>query len=293
MAANYPTSLLGLDAWAKATQTPTAQAKTRLVQFAILRSIAASQRLSDNLAFKGGNALDFFWAPNRSTRDLDFSAVQAIESDDDIPNLRTAFGRALETTHRLMGIRLRVQSVRPKGPQPGKTFTTFEFNIAYAFPGDPPGLLKKFEAGTCPTIVPVEISNNEVVYDTEARTLDGDDNELQISTLSDIVAEKLRSLLQQKVRRRTRRQDVLDIAFVRMEVPELLDRDVVAKALVRKSEARDIVATKSAFRDSEIRDRASRDYPQLAQTTRRRFIPFEEAFAEVLGLVDSLHIPES
>lgn len=43
---------------------------------------------------------------------------------------------------------------------------------------------------------------------------------LRVSTAEDIVAEKLRALLQQALRNRTRRQDLLDIAaLLRAGVP--------------------------------------------------------------------------
>jgi hypothetical protein len=51
-----------------------AEAKFRFAQYGILQAVAGSRTLSQVLAFKGGNALDFFWQPNRSTKDLDFSS---------------------------------------------------------------------------------------------------------------------------------------------------------------------------------------------------------------------------
>ena len=50
------------------------EARRRFAQYAVLRAIASLARLSELLVFKGGDALDFGWSPNRSTIDLDFSA---------------------------------------------------------------------------------------------------------------------------------------------------------------------------------------------------------------------------
>lgn len=50
------------------------EARRRFAPYAVLRAIGSSARLSEPLAFKGGDALDFVWSPNRSTIDLDFSA---------------------------------------------------------------------------------------------------------------------------------------------------------------------------------------------------------------------------
>jgi hypothetical protein len=40
------------------------------------------------------------------------------------------------------------------------------------------------------------------------------------------------------------------------------------------------------------RKRASADYASLKATVRMPFIPFEEAFSKVMGLVDGLPIPD-
>lgn len=50
------------------------EGRRRFDQYAVLRAIASSAWLSELLVFKGGDALDFVWSPNRSTIDLDFSA---------------------------------------------------------------------------------------------------------------------------------------------------------------------------------------------------------------------------
>ncbi len=48
------------------------EARRRFAQYAVLRAIAPSARLSELLVFEGGNALDYVRSPNRSTIDLDF-----------------------------------------------------------------------------------------------------------------------------------------------------------------------------------------------------------------------------
>lgn len=69
----YPTSLDVIRQWANDNHIRVLEAQIRFVQYTILRVVADSRRLCDALVFKGGNALDFVWSPNRSTADLDFS----------------------------------------------------------------------------------------------------------------------------------------------------------------------------------------------------------------------------
>ena len=114
---------------------------------------------------------------------------------------------------------------------------------------------------------------------------------LRVSTIEDIIAEKLRALLQQPIRNRECRQDVLDIAVLIRFHPEI-DRSGVGRFLVLKCEARDIDARKSSFRDPEIRRRARIDYDALESTTRVLFIPFDDAWEALLAFVGELPIPD-
>src|SRR3954453_2864499 len=74
MITTYPSTFDGIRHWANVNGIAVNEARIRFTQYATLRAIASSQTLSRTLVFKGGNALDFVWQPNRSTLDLDFSA---------------------------------------------------------------------------------------------------------------------------------------------------------------------------------------------------------------------------
>ncbi len=113
---------------------------------------------------------------------------------------------------------------------------------------------------------------------------------LRVSTAEDIVAEKLRAVLQQALRNRTRRQDLLDIAaLLRAGVP--LDPARVAAYLLRKAAAREVAVSRAALLDPDLLARASVDYEQLAGTARRVFIPFPEASALVRAFIEALPLP--
>ena len=73
MTDSFPRSFQNLNEWAAVNQITREEARQRLAQFVLLRGIASSPLLQRCMVFKGGNALDFFWQPNRSTLDLDFS----------------------------------------------------------------------------------------------------------------------------------------------------------------------------------------------------------------------------
>jgi predicted nucleotidyltransferase component of viral defense system len=138
--------------------------------------------------------------------------------------------------------------------------------------------------------VPIEISLNEPICGAVNVDVQSA-NPLSVCQLEDIVAEKLRALLQQPIRNRTRPQDVLDIAVVLREKPAL-DADLVAEFLISKAAARHVSVSKLAFHEEEIRSRARGNYDGLKETTRKVFIVFDEAFADLLTFVDRLRIPE-
>jgi len=116
-------------------------------------------------------------------------------------------------------------------------------------------------------------------------------NSLRVATIEDIVAEKLRALLQQPIRNRERRQDLLDIAII-LQGERTLDRERVSAFLLEKAAARDVPVSRAAFREPEVKRRAGADYDELEVTTRVAFIPFDAAYRSLLAFVEELDIPE-
>jgi hypothetical protein len=196
---------------------------------------------------------------------------------------------ALATSTRALGVGLRVQRIEQQPPGPNKTFITYEARVGYALP-DEPRLQAKIAAGEpVPTVIPIEISINEPICAAADVLIDGQ-RHLRVSTIEDILAEKLRALLQQKIRNRTRRQDLLDIAVLVPAHPEI-DRTRVAQFLLEKASARDVPVSRTAFHEPALAERARQDYAALETTTRVTFVPFDEAVRIFLDFTDSLPIP--
>ncbi|MBA2278615.1 MAG: nucleotidyl transferase AbiEii/AbiGii toxin family protein [Chloroflexia bacterium] len=136
----------------------------------------------------------------------------------------------------------------------------------------------------------MDISLNEPICAATEMMLDAS-HQLRVATIEDIVAEKLRALLQQPIRNRDRRQDLLDLAIVLSSDTEL-DRERVARFLIRKAAARRVPVSRAAFHDPDVLIRAERDYSALRTTTRHRFAPFVDADALLHAFVATLPIPE-
>lgn len=278
MSIKFPTHPAEIQIWARQEAVSLPEAARRYAQYLILRAISESNPLRSSLIFKGGNALEFVYLPNRGTVDLDFSFV---EPETNIPALMESVRSQLEEAMNQrvdgLGTVLRLQGIR-QNPK-GKHFTrsTLKANVAYALPDQPRQRERLFNGQTGANIVPVEMTVNEIVCDWKEVMIAKGTTPLQVATPEDIVAEKLRAMLQQKARNRTRRQDILDIASIWASENHVLQTSLVSDFLIRKSEAREIHPSRSAFLDPEIRARSEVAYADLADTTRYTFIPFDEA----------------
>lgn len=288
----YPRSLADLADWAEANGVTVAEARLRFAQYVALCGIASVPALRQSLVFKGGNALDFVWQPNRSTRDLDFSVDMAgTRFQPNIETIRTLLGRALTIATPRFGVAFAINSVRQQPPGADKTFITYAARLGYALPDERQLLIRMANKQPSPHLLPIDISINEPIGDSTVFTIDEHYEPLRVSTLEDIVGEKLRALLQQPLRNRFRRQDLLDIAVVVRGHSEL-ERDQVAAFLLAKADARDVPVSKAAFRHPEVARRARVDYAALEPTTRTIFIPFDQALTTLLAFVAKLPIPD-
>ena len=114
----------------------------------------------------------------------------------------------------------------------------------------------------------------------------------QYYTIEDILAEKLRALLQQTIRNRNRAQDLLDIAVCLQESPiGVIDPERVGRFLLQKAAARDVPVSVAAFREANLISRTRQDYDSLRATTRTFFIPFNDALEQLHTFVETLSIP--
>ncbi len=289
---SFPVTFTGIARWANERGIPAGEARRRYAQLVVLAAVANSPTLGEMLVFKGGNALDFVLQPNRSTLDLDFTLDRATTEPD---ILAVEIERWMSSGCRLiaarMGMALVVQRVRQNPPGPDRTFVTFAVSIGYALP-DQRAVIERARRGVrIAQTIDVDISINEPVCASTRLSLGPGFGTIRISTLEEIVSEKLRALLQQPIRRRERPQDLLDIAVtLRSEQPP--DPVTVARFLLVKAAARDVPVSRAAFHAPDIARLTQEGYDDLEATTRVLFIPFEQAMRALLRFVDALPIPD-
>lgn len=260
---------------------------------AVLEAFGQVPELRERFVFKGGNALRWVYEGPRASVDLDFSAVERFSAQDEaesramLDEVTALLAPALERVRPLHRFEaLVVQSARVLPPNRAtRQFPALEVKVGYS---RQPGRTPPF-----PTAVKMEITLNEVVC--EFGEWRSGRLRVRVGTLEEIVAEKLRALLQQERRRRFRSSDVFDIWFFSTRARSRLDPAKIAEYLLAKSEGRDSVGpvSKARFDAEEMRRRAEQDYAAVGNRLLggEALPPFEEAYAAVRELVADLAIP--
>lgn len=198
---------------------------------------------------------------------------------------------ALQQSNDGLGTLLRLQSIMKNPPRPDAKFPTFTARIGFALPDQQRQRDRLLAGEPSANVIPVEMTLNEIVCEWNMLTISDSEIELNVSSINDIVAEKLRAILQQEARNKYRSQDILDIASICGADRLQLDASKVSEFLLRKSAARDIEVSRAAFHVPAIRERSASQYQDLQATTRYHFIPFDEAWSTAMGFVDTLDIP--
>lgn len=277
-------------AWVDAAKTDLVRYRDRQVTEIVLASIGVAPNLKNTLVLKGGAVMALAFKSERVTGDVDFSADADPEAFAQlvVQELNALLPRTAITLG-YIDLLCRVQSVK-KMPK-AKNFEDHDFpallvRIGSAVRGT--GEEKRLDAGQATRVLDMEISFRDQVYTFQELSLTDAGVAVRAFTLHELIAEKLRALLQQPIRNRYRRQDVYDIAF--LAETNLLDDDDRAKilmTLVEKCRTRSIEPDITSIDDPEIVKRAQADWDTL-KLELSDLPTFEERFAIVRELYASL-----
>ena len=238
----------------------------------ILLAISRDKSLSQNLIIKGGIALSLAYGSERYTTDLDLSSLDNMEvlSKEE---LELKLSKQITAVVALSdyNLKLVVHSIKYQPKDPSKVkFPAYKARIGYADSTNQ-NAIKRLDNKQSPNIVELDISFNErvSVSDTENFKLTDRLNVLCYS-LEQLVAEKYRSILQQVVRTRSRRQDIFDIHYLLNQEKSLLylneTKKTVLDKLIKCSEGKGIEAylNQSGMRDEEIKNLSLKDFHTLS-----------------------------
>jgi predicted nucleotidyltransferase component of viral defense system len=255
----------------------------------ILAAIGKSADLSSRMVMKGGLLMAIRYNSTRFTRDIDFSTLEKHRQADEQALLSELDEQLVWANDHLpydtMCLRQNAK-LNPKSPK--ASFPTLQISIGYA-PRSNPSHLKRLQAKQSSAKVQVDYSFDEAVFDVEILTLE-DGEQLKAYSLTNLLAEKYRSLLQQPVRRRTRRQDVFDIHMLLTHCAVLTEPEQIRllKQIIDSCKARGIAATQAAMADVQVRKKAQDDYHGLANEIEGDLPDFDLAYAMIQAFYEGL-----
>lgn len=259
---------------------------------AVFKAIAKSNKLRNKLVLKGGYALKHIYKSPRASVDIDFTKIKNLSNKPDkqlqklLDEINNELNESLKSVIKEFNytdMRVQSSSVKPANKKL-RQHPSLEIKIGYS---------RKKKSPPYSDVVKLEISLNDIIC--EYQYFQEGTSRLRVSSLNDIIAEKLRAILQQIERDRYRPRDVFDIWFFHTKIPDMFDYGKISNFFEIKSKGklRAEMINKQAFRHDDIKKRASRDYTLLNDTISGIPLPsFDEAFTEVLHVVDRLSIPD-
>ena len=251
-------------------------------------AISNSDFLRERMFIKGGLLLAVRYQSTRYTMDADFSTSEMFAEFDKTKFLKEIEQQLTIAVERLdYNLDCRVQShkVNPAGDD--KTFQTLTIVIGYAYKGSKKH--RNLIRGNCSSVLKLDYSFNEQNCKNDVVHI-GERNSLLTYSLPDLIAEKFRSIIQQKDRNRARRQDAYDIYLLmtkrELEKEEL--KKTVLESLILKSNSRNLKVDRLSLRDEDVVRRSKVDYENLAHEIDGDLPPFEEAYDGIRDYYESL-----
>ncbi|WP_406905003.1 nucleotidyl transferase AbiEii/AbiGii toxin family protein [Acinetobacter baumannii] len=280
---------LNLTQWVSETED---YVDIRRAMHIVLTAVSSSSRLSSIMALKGGVLMAIQYANTRFTTDLDFSALSNPQ-EVDIEALRSELNNSLlaaEVELNTYNLACRVQKIK-KQPKDFETvdFPSLLITIGYA-KKDNVGAMKRLEKGESPHTISIDYSFNEVTGELDEVHLENEEV-VKVYSFTALMAEKFRSILQQVVRNRSRRQDVYDLHHLITNFAKNTEGEKVQiyNSLIEKSANKKIdeYLRQSALRDPEIRTRSEEGFEDLEHEDVTE-VSFEEAYSLVQEYFESL-----
>lgn len=285
-------SLLDLDRWIEQEADLRRRAFRQAVHL-VLRAIANEPALAPLMVMKGGILLAIRYHSARFTRDIDFSTRRRVEDVD-----LTRFVAELDDSIRHVaadneyGLALAVQSHALKpNKRSTPTFPTLQVAIGYADRTSRPEM-RRLHAGQAPNTVQLDYSFNEWASDVERHALDG--GTLTMYAFHDLIAEKLRAVLQQPIRQRSRFQDIYDLCLLLEHgEPADADKQAILEKLRAASSDRKVPMDPDALRNPVLEALSRRGHAEVAALVPGNPPDFDSAFATVRDFYEHLPWPRN
>ncbi|WP_065392410.1 nucleotidyl transferase AbiEii/AbiGii toxin family protein [Photorhabdus namnaonensis] len=251
----------------------------------VLQAIASSDYLKPKMIMKGGLLLGIRYQSSRFTEDIDFSTAMKLADIDQEEFLAELNESLLIVSGELpYQVTCAVQAVviQPKNQYEKATFPSFNLKIGYAR-NTSCGEMKRLREKQCPNTIKIDYSLNEDSLHVDHITLT-DENEICAYSLTDLIAEKIRSIIQQVPRNRSRRQDIYDLNYlfnnVELDEVEMLS---ILTSLLYKSVGRlePGVVNPATLDRADIKQHSEREYQTLTAEIEGMLPEFDTAYERI------------
>ncbi len=274
--------------WVEDAST-TSNKEFRQAVHTILSAIASDSNLKANMILKGGILLAIRYKSHRYTKDIDFSTDKPrggeITEDGVRKSLDSSLAQMVEELDYDLDCRVQSSKLQPRDVK--STYPSIKMKVGYAYKGTPQH--KRLLSLQSPNTISIDYSLNEATPNIEDLKLNLKEGILTYS-LTDLIAEKYRSLLQQVSRKRNRRQDVYDLNLLVERFGDIdnFERSKILNSLIIKSKAREISPDINSFEDPDLKSRAKKEYHTLEDEIEGELPAFDELFQKVADFYRSL-----
>ncbi|NRP85225.1 hypothetical protein GFPCMMHI_01110 [Ensifer adhaerens] len=280
-----------LSSWVEEAKADPVKYQDRQVTEILLHAIGITASLKNALVLKGGILMSLMHGSYRQTGDVDFTAI--VDPEPYAQELKAILNRALPRAAADLGYTDILCAVQRFDYQPRKdgfadfTAPALKLSIGYALKGTTD--IERLAQGRSTRIVEVDISFKERVISTSEIVIEEPDVSIQTYRFEEIIAEKLRAILQQVKRNRSRRQDVFDIRWlIERYDPDRESRAVILDTLLKKSEDRDIDPAPDSFDRLEVKERSAKEWDTMQLEVGGKLPDFDGSFAIVQDFYRSL-----
>lgn len=294
MSEHHVHQTINLSSWVEKAHADPVKYHIRQMIEILMHAIGTTKHLKGNMYLKGGTLMALAHESERMTGDVDYSWFGEPFSPDIAEEISQSLGDALKRAAVRLGyldMLCHIQSVKkqPRRWEGKVSYPALDISIGYAKKGSPQE--KALQNGNASQVLLVEISFNESVNDTQQLLLDDSEVSVNAYAPTEIVAEKMRALLQQIQRSqpRYRRQDIYDIALLlkRFSFNEE-EKHKILKTLRMKSDSREVIIYPHSLSDKAVRDAAEKEWKTMALELEKPLPDFSTCYDEVQRFYESL-----
>ncbi len=283
--------VVNIDEWIdKAKADPSAYLERQATEI-FLTTLGTTEPYCGRFFLKGGLLMGIVYGSPRQTADIDYSTN--LEPDSEVAgDLREKLDKAFPRVAASLGypdIVCKVQTLKLR-PRPAMfkdaNAPGFDVTIGYAIRGT--NQEERLLQGSAALVLKTDISFKEPVGAIQIVRLGESGNTISAYSLTDVISEKFRALLQQEDRNRYRRQDIYDLQLLISKFSfDGDERQEIFRIFLEKCAARQITPHQESLEADEIVKRSKSEWDTLKLEI-DELPDFDICFSEVNAFYKSL-----